>query len=73
LSRLLKACRIETLDEVRARSAGLAYTAVGSSNNVDASVLVGAAARAYVAVTSDTVDIDELLVALNHLGKYQVL
>ncbi|MBX3314157.1 MAG: twitching motility protein PilT [Actinobacteria bacterium] len=60
LSRLLAGCRIESLDEVRARSAGAACRVARSSDVVDASVVVGAAARDDLVVTSDPDDIARL-------------
>ena len=64
MSRLLKGCRIEPLDEARARSAGAACAAAGSSDIVDASVVVGAAARSDLVVTSDPGDLERLRAAL---------
>lgn len=57
LSRLLKGCRIETLDELRARTAGAACAAAATSDPIDAIVVVGAAARGDLVVTSDEHDI----------------
>ena len=64
MSRLLKGCRVEPLDEPRARSAGAACAAAGSSDVVDASAVVGAAARADLVVTSDPGDLERLRDAL---------
>ena len=64
MSRLLKGCRIEPFDEARARSAGAACAAAGTSDIVDASVLVGAAARSGTVVTSDPDDLERLRAAL---------
>ena len=44
LSRLLKGCRIEGLDETRARTAGDACGRAGTADVIDASVAVGAIA-----------------------------
>jgi hypothetical protein len=60
LSRLLAGCRIEELDEPRARSAGAACAAAGTSDIVDASVVVGASARGDLVVTSDADDLIHL-------------
>ena len=60
MSRLLAGCRIEFLDEARARSAGAACAASGTSDIVDASVVVGAAARGHLVVTSDQADLIRL-------------
>ncbi len=65
LSRLLSGCRVEDLDEARARSAGAACGAAGTSDVVDASVAIGAATRGDLVVTSDTGDLTTLGKALN--------
>ena len=64
MSRLLAGCRIEDLDEARARSAGGACRAARTSDVVDASVVVGAAARGDLVVTSDGGDLTRLRAAL---------
>ena len=64
MSRLLKGCRIERLDDARARAAGAACGKAGSSDIVDASVVVGAAARSDLVVTSDPDDLERLRDAL---------
>ena len=64
MSRLLKGCRIEPLDEARARAAGVACARAKSSDVVDASVVVGAAARSDLVVTSDPGDLERLRDAL---------
>jgi hypothetical protein len=60
MSRLLAGCRSEPLDEARSPSAGAACGAVGSSDVVDASVIVAAAARGDPVVTSDVRDLRRL-------------
>lgn len=65
MSRLLGGCRVEDFDEARARSAGTACGAAGTSDVVDAAVVVGAAARRDVVVTSDPRDLDLLRAALH--------
>lgn len=65
LSRLLKGCRVETLDEGRARLAGTACAAAGTSDTVDASVVAGAATRNDLCITSDPDDLDALASALS--------
>ncbi len=60
MSRLLVGCRVEDLNEGRARSAGVVCGVVGTSDVVDASVVVGAAARGDVVVTSDVGDLERL-------------
>jgi hypothetical protein len=53
LSRFLQGCRIEELDETRARAAGRACGRAGTADVVDAAVVVGATARGDRVVTSD--------------------
>ena len=65
LSMLLAGCRVEAFDEPRARSAGTALALSNTSDVVDASVAVGAAARDDVVVTSDPHDLQRLAAALN--------
>lgn len=64
MSRLLGGCRIGALDEARARSAGAARSVAGTSDVVDASVVVGAGARGDVVVTGDPGDLVRLRDAL---------
>lgn len=64
LSRLLKGCRIEGLDETRARTAGDACGRARIADVIDASVAVGAIARGDLVVTSDRNDIKRLASAL---------
>ena len=65
LSRLLAGCRVEVLDEPLARLAGAALALARTSDVVDASVVVSAAFRDHVVVTSDPDDISHLATALN--------
>ena len=60
MSRLLAGCRVEDLTAPRARSAGTACGVAGTSDVVDASVVVGAAARGDLIVTSDVGDLRRL-------------
>jgi hypothetical protein len=53
LSRLLRGCRVEPLDEAAARAAGVACARAGTSDVVDASVVAGAVQRRDLVVTSD--------------------
>lgn len=53
LSRLLKGCRFEDLDEMRSRAAGHACGRAGTSDVIDATVVVGSVARGDLVVTSD--------------------
>lgn len=64
LSRLLRGCRIEDLEEQRARAAGVACGRSGTRDVVDASVVVGALARADLVVTSDPEDLQSVAGAL---------
>lgn len=60
LSRLLAGCHVEPLDEQLARSAGAACGRSGTSDIVDAAVVVGASTRGDLVVTSDPIDIRRL-------------
>lgn len=60
MSRLLAGCRVEELTAARARSAGAACGVAGTSDVVDASVVVGAASRSDLVVTSDVGDLQRL-------------
>ena len=64
LSRLLKGCRVEDLDEVRGRAAGQALARSGTSDVIDASVALGAIARGDLVVTSDPNDLAHIADAL---------
>lgn len=64
LSRLLRGCRVEDLDELQARSTGAACARAGMADVVDASVVVGATARHDLVVTSDPIDLRKLARAL---------
>jgi hypothetical protein len=73
LSRLLAGCRIEHLDEARARSAGAACGVAGTADVVDASVVVGAGARGDLVVTSDRADLERLRDALRITVRFELL
>ena len=64
LSRLLRGCRVEDLDEHRARAAGVACARSASRDVVDASVVAGALARGDLVVTSDPDDLQAIAVAI---------
>ena len=64
LSRLLRGCVVEELDESRAREAGIVCARSGTRDIVDAIVVAGALARADLVVTSDVGDLDRLASAL---------
>jgi hypothetical protein len=61
---LLRGCRIEALDEPRARAAGVACARSGNRDVVNASVVAGAIARDDLVVTSDAGDLTRLAAAL---------
>jgi predicted nucleic acid-binding protein len=60
LARALAGCRVESLDEVLARRAGVALGVAGSAEAIDAIVAASAASRDDVVVTSDSRDFDRL-------------
>jgi len=60
LSQFLAGCFIEPLDEPAAKATGALCARARSSDIVDASVLVGAAARHDVVFTSDATDLRKL-------------
>jgi predicted nucleic acid-binding protein len=64
LSRLLRGCRIEPFTESEARSAGAALAASGSSDLIDAAVVVTALARDDLIVTSDPEDLRQVATAI---------
>ena len=73
MSRLLAGCRVEIFDEARARSAGAACGLAGTADVVDASVVVGAAARGDLVVTSDKGDLVQLRQSLGIAVQFEVL
>ena len=64
LSRLLRGCQVEELDEERSRTAGATCARAGTSDVIDASVVTGATARDDLVVTSDPDDMLALARAL---------
>lgn len=66
LSRFLQGCRVEEVDEPRARAAGVACARSGTADVVDAYVVIGALERADVVATSDPGDLDTIA---RRLGK----
>ena len=64
LSRLLRGCRVEGLDEARARAAGFACARSGTADVVNASVVCGAVARDDLVVSSDPDDLERIAAAL---------
>lgn len=73
MSRLLAGCYVEPLDEQLARSAGTACGRAGTSDIIDAVVVVGAAARGDQIATSDIDDILHLCEANGHTLDVQEL
>lgn len=73
LFRLLRGCRVESLDEAGARRAGAACAAAATSDVVDACVACGAAARHDLVVTSDPRDLGRLSAALGAALRLQVV
>ena len=65
LSRLLKGCRVEDLDEARTRAAGEACGRSRTADVIDATVVVGAIARGDAIVTSDPKDMKRIAAGLN--------
>jgi hypothetical protein len=64
LSKLLHGCAVEPFDEAEARQAGNACGLAGTSDVVDAAVVVGAMARGDAVVTSDPDDLVKIADAL---------
>lgn len=64
LSRVLKGCRIEHLDERLARAAGETCGRSGTSDIVDAAVVVSAIARNDIVFSSDRGDLTRIADAL---------
>lgn len=64
LSRLLRGCRFEDLNEQRARGVGFACARSRSRDIVDVSVVVGALARGDFVVTSDADDLARIAESL---------
>lgn len=65
LSRLLQGCLIEDLTDGRSRAAGAACGRARTSDVVDSAVVVGAAARGDLVVTSDRDDLERIADALD--------
>jgi hypothetical protein len=64
LSRLVRGCRIEPFTEQQARIAGAALAASGSSDLIDAAVVMTALERGEMIVTSDPHDLRRIASAL---------
>jgi hypothetical protein len=64
LSRLVRGCRIEPFTEHQARAAGAALAASGSSDLIDAAVVITALGRDDMIVTSDPDDLRRIGAAI---------
>lgn len=64
IARVLQGCEVEALSEERAKRIGRLLAVTHTTDVVDASVVVGAAARRDAVVTSDRRDIDRLMSGL---------
>lgn len=60
LSRLLRGCVVDDLDEAFARMCGVALAVSSTADVIDATVVVGAARRGDAVVTSDLGDLERL-------------
>ena len=69
LAQMLKQCQVEPLEEGMAKQVGVALQKAGTSDVVDASVVVSAIGRGDTVVTSDPQDIQDLLDALGEQVK----
>lgn len=69
LSRVLKACEVEPMDERLARMIGEACGRAGTTDIADAAVVVGAAARGDDIITTDLLDIRHLTVSVRLRGR----
>ena len=67
LSRLLVGSQVHPLDEVGARAAGELLARARAADVIDASVAVGALARADAVVTSDPADLRRLAASVGRL------
>jgi predicted nucleic acid-binding protein len=66
LSRLVRGCRIEPFTEQQARTVGAALAASGSSDLIDAAVVIAALARDDLVVTSDPDDLQRIASVIGH-------
>lgn len=66
LSRMLRGCQIEHLNDQRARAAGFVCARSATRDVVDASVVAGALARDDLVITSDAEDLERIA---DSLGK----
>ena len=68
IARLLKVCQVEVLDDALAREAGALLARSGTSDVADAIVVVSAARRRDVVLTSDPGDIGALAAMCEGVG-----
>jgi hypothetical protein len=73
IDRLLPACMVEPLSEEDARSIGRLLAASGTSDVIDAMVVVGASTRDDAIVTSDPEDLARLLAAVRAPHKLPII
>jgi hypothetical protein len=73
LSRLLRGCRVAPFAEPDARASGEALAASGTTDLVDAAVMVGAGIRGDLIVTSDPRDLQRLAGALGMRAQLHVV
>lgn len=64
ITRVLKGCVVEPLDETGARAVGVACGLAGVADTVDVAVVVGALRRGDAVVTSDASDVRRIAEAL---------
>lgn len=73
LSRFVSGCRVEPFTEQQARAAGAALVASGSSDLIDAAVVVIALARDDLIVTSDPDDLRRIASAIGRSVEVHVV
>jgi hypothetical protein len=64
IARLIRACNVESMGQAEAKVIGGLLGHSGTSDVVDAAVVVGAVARGDAILTSDSADIEHLLEAV---------
>lgn len=66
MARIINACQVEPLEEQRAKAVGLLLADAGSSDVIDATVVLGAIARGDAIVSSDGSDMRNLAAAAGY-------
>jgi hypothetical protein len=66
LARLLAGCRVESLDDTRARATGAIAGRAGAADVVDACVVEGAIRRQDLVISSDERDLSAIAAAVGH-------